>query len=65
MNADAELDAPIGLHASIAVDKASLHLNGAAHGVDHAAKLDDDAVACALYDAPAVHGDDRVDQVAA
>ena len=35
------------------------------HGVDHAAKLDDRAVAGALDHAPMVHGDDRVEQVAA
>ena len=40
MNADAELDAPFGRHAGVALDQAVLDLDGAAHGVDHAAELD-------------------------
>ena len=64
MNADAELDAPIGLHASIAVDEASLHFDGAAHGIDYAAELDDAAVARALDDAAVMGGDGGVDEVA-
>ena len=65
MNANPELDAPLGRHAGVALDEAVLHFDGAAHGVDHAAELDDRAVAGALDDASVVHGDDRVDQVAA
>ena len=57
MNADAELDAPVGRHASIAFDHAVLHLDRAAHGVDHAAELDERAVAGALDDAPVMRGD--------
>jgi hypothetical protein len=38
---------------------------GAADGVDHAAELDDGAVAGALHNAPVMDGDDGVDQVAA
>src|ERR1700727_2736429 len=34
VDAYAELDAALGLHASIAVDEARLYLDGAAHGVD-------------------------------
>ena len=41
MDADAELDAPVGRHAGIALDHAVLHFDGAAHGVDDAAELDD------------------------
>jgi hypothetical protein len=41
-----------------------LHLDGAAHGVDDAPKLDDGAIACAFDDAAVVHGDGRIDQVA-
>ena len=44
---------------------AVLHLDGAAHRVDHAAELDEAAVAGALDDAPMMHGDGRVDQIAA
>jgi len=49
----------------VAVDQTVLHLDGAAHRIDDAAKLDEAAVAGALDDAPAMHGDRRVDQIAA
>ena len=65
MNADAELDAALGRHAGVALDHAVLHFDGAAHGVDHAAELDEAAVAGALDDAPVMCGDGRVDQIAA
>ena len=65
MNADAELDAPLGRHAGIALDHAVLHFDRAAHGVDHAAELDEAAVAGALDDAPVMHGDGGIDQIAA
>ena len=65
MNADPEFDAALGRHARVALDKAVLHLNGAAQGVDHAAELDEDSIAGAFDDAPAVGGDGRIDQVAA
>ena len=59
MNADAELDALLGRHAGVALDHAVLHFDGAAHGVDDAAELDDAAVAGALDDAAVMHGDGR------
>ena len=65
MNADAEFDLAIGRHAGVALDHRVLNLDGATHGVDHAAKLDESAVACALDDAPVVNGDRGVDQIAA
>ena len=65
MNADAKLDATFGRQAGVALDHAGLHLEGAAHGVDHAAELDDRAVAGALDDAAVMGGDGRVDEVAA
>src|SRR5580704_10642048 len=65
MNANPELDALLGRHAGVALDHCGLDFDRAAHGVDHAAELDDRAVAGALDDAAVVHGDDRVDQVAA
>ena len=37
----------------------------AAHGVNHAAELHEDSVAGALYHAPVVHGDGRINQIAA
>ena len=64
MDADAELDAALGRQAGVALDHAVLHLDGAAHGVDHAAELDKDAVAGALDHPPVMHGDGRIDQIA-
>ena len=63
MNADTELDAPLGRQAGVTLDHTVLHLDRASHGVDHAAKLDNDAVTSALDDAPMMHRDGRVDQV--
>jgi hypothetical protein len=40
VDADPELDAALGRQASVALDHAVLHLDRAAHGVDHAAELD-------------------------
>ena len=42
-----------------------LNLDRAAHRVDHAAELDQRAVAGALHHAPVVHRDRRVDEIAA
>src|SRR4029077_8617973 len=50
VNADAELDAALGRQAGVAFDHAGLHFDRAADGVDHAAKLDEAAVAGALDD---------------
>ena len=65
VNADAELDAPVLRHAGVALDQAVLHLDRAAHRVDHAAELDDRAVAGALDDATVMRGDGGIDQIAA
>jgi len=56
---------PLRRKAGVALDHAVLHLNRAAHGVDHAAELNETSVAGALYDTPVMHGDDRIDQIAA
>ena len=40
--------------AGVAIDHRCLHLDRRAHRIDCAAKLDDDAVACALYEAALV-----------
>jgi hypothetical protein len=45
MNADQELDAALGRQACVALGEAVLHFDRAAHGVDHAAELDEAAVA--------------------
>ena len=65
VNADAELDAALGRQAGVALDHAVLHFDRAAHGVDHAAKLDEASVAGALDDATVMHGDGGIDQIAA
>ena len=65
MDADAELDAALRRQAGVALDEAVLHLDRAAHGVDHAAELDEAAVPCALDDPPMVRRDGRIDQIAA
>ena len=64
MDADAELDATLGRKPSIALDHAVLHLDGAAHGVDDASELYEDAVTGALHDATMMDTDGRVDQIA-
>ena len=65
MDADAELDAAFRRQAGVALDHAVLHLDRAAHGVDHAAKLDEASVASALDDAPMMGGDGGIDEIAA
>ncbi len=61
---DAELDAALGRKASVALDHPVLHLDGAAHGVNHAAELNETAVASALDHAAVMHGDGGIDQIA-
>jgi hypothetical protein len=41
MNANAKLDETLSRKTRVALDHAVLHLDGAAHGVDHAAELND------------------------
>ncbi len=65
MNADAELDLPVDRDACVALGHAGLHLDRAAHGIDHAAELDQRAVAGALHHAAMVGRDGGIDQVAA
>ena len=65
MNADAKLDAAVGRQAGVALDHPVLHLDGATHCVDDAAKLDEAAVAGSLDDAPMMGVDRGVDQIAA
>src|SRR5580698_441109 len=64
VNSDAKLDALIGRDARIALDHAVLDRDGAAHGVDYAAKLDDDSVAGALDDPPAMRSNGGIHQIA-
>ena len=65
MNADAKLDTLFGRDARVALDHGVLHFERAAHRVDDAAELDDAAVAGALDDAAMMHGDRRINQIAA
>ena len=65
MNAHPKDDAAILGHAGVALDHSVLNFDSAAHGVDDTAELDDRAVAGAFDDAPVMHGDSRIDQVAA
>ena len=65
MDADAKLDASVGRDAGVAFGHAALHLDRAAHGVDHAAELDNEPVAGALDDAAVMDGNRRVEQIAA
>ena len=65
MDADPKFDALVRRDLGVALDHRSLDFNGAVHRVDDAPELDDCAIAGALDDAAVVHGDGRVDQVAA
>ncbi len=64
MDANSEFHAAFGRQTRVAFDHAALNLDGAAHGIDHAAKFDENAVSGALDHAPMMHGDGRIDQVA-
>jgi hypothetical protein len=58
-------DALVRRDARVALDHGDLDFDGATHGVDHAAELDEAAVAGALDDAPTVRGDRGINQIAA
>lgn len=60
-----KLDPPFGWHAGLALDEAALHLDGAADRIDHAAELDDAALADALDDAALMCRDCRIGESAA
>src|ERR1700722_3863983 len=65
VNADAKIDGLVLWQARVAIGHAGLDFDGAAHGVDHAAEFDDEPVAGALDHPPVMHGDGRIDQIAA
>jgi hypothetical protein len=65
MDADAKLGTALGRQASVALDHAVLHFDGAAHGIHHAAKLDEDAIARPLNDPAVMQSDGGVEQIAA
>ena len=63
VDADAEGNAPILGYLGGAVSHRRLHLDRAAHSIDHARELQQQAVAGGLDDAAAVAGDRRVDDL--
>ena len=65
MYADAKLDATIERKTCIALSHSILHLDRAPHRIDHAAEFDERSIACALDDAPVIHGNDGINQIAA
>jgi hypothetical protein len=64
MNANSKLDAALRRQAGVALGHAILHLDSATHRVDHAAKFDEAAVACAFYDASVMRVDGGINQIA-
>ena len=64
MDTDTEFDATLGWKTGVALDHTVLHLDGAAHGVDHTAKLNNTSVAGALHHPSIMHGDGRINQIA-
>jgi hypothetical protein len=64
MNADAEFDALVGRDLGVALGHRPLDFNSKIHCVDDAAEFDNCAVSSALDDAPVMHGDCGIDQVA-
>src|ERR1700722_1400947 len=65
MNTDAEVYALVRRDARVALDHGALDFDRAAHRIDHATELDDQAVAGALDEAAVVDGDGGVNQIAA
>ena len=65
MDADAELDALIGRYSEVALDHRILNRDGAAHGFDDAAELDQRTVAGALEHAAVLARDGRIEEVGA
>ena len=65
MDANAKLDALFWRHASIALDHALLHFDGAAHRVHNAAELDNGPIAGALNYAAMVHNVQGINEIAA
>jgi hypothetical protein len=65
VDADPKFDALVGRDLCVALNHRPLDFNGAVHCVDDTAKFDDAAIASTLDDAPVMHRDGGVDQVAA
>jgi hypothetical protein len=65
VNSDPKFDPLFRRQTSVGLDKTVLNFDGAANGVDRAAKLDDDPVASPFDDAAVASGNCWVDEVAA
>ena len=65
IDADAELDVPVLGNPGVALRHAALNFDRAARRIEHAAELDQEAVAHHLEDAPAMLGDGRIEELAA
>jgi len=65
MDADPELDSALGRQAGVALYHSNLQLHGTANGVDHAAKLDEHAIARAFHYSAPMNGNGRIDEIAA
>jgi hypothetical protein len=65
MNANPEFDTAILRYAGVAADHRVLHCYGAAHGINHAAELDESSVARSFEHTPVMYGDCRIDEIAA
>ena len=65
MDADPELDPPVGRQAGVAPAHAVLHLDRASHRIHDAAELGENAVPGALDDPAMMGGDGGIDHVAA
>jgi len=61
IDADAQLDAAVRPDSSVPLGHRLLHRDRAAHRVDDAGELDEEAVAGGLDDAPPVFGDPRIE----
>src|SRR5262245_30509837 len=64
MYADPKINSPIRWKTCITLDHTVLHFHRTADRVDHAAKLDQSPVAGALDDAPMMHCDGRINEIA-
>jgi hypothetical protein len=63
VDANAELDAALGRQTGVALHHAALHFDGAAHGVNDAAELDDGPVARALNDSAMMNRNDGIGEM--
>lgn len=64
MDTVSKLDATFRRQAGIPLNHAVLDFDSAAHGVNDTSEFDEDTITGALDDAPVVHRDCRIDEVA-